>query len=72
MQLKKLLEMAVSNNNTTLSQTESDRDAVLKNIGNIVHDSVVVSKDEVSLNLSWYVVRSLMIVLYFLTIRILC
>ena len=64
--------MAVSNNNTTLSQTESDRDAVLKNIGNIVHDSVVVSKDEVSLNLSWYVVRSLMIVLYFLTIRILC
>ncbi|KAF2368459.1 Serine-tRNA ligase type1 [Trinorchestia longiramus] len=45
-EVKKLVEQTVVENNATLSQTETQRDAVLKEIGNIVHDSVVVSDDE--------------------------
>ncbi|KAA0201693.1 hypothetical protein HAZT_HAZT009209, partial [Hyalella azteca] len=45
-EVKKLVEETVAENNTTLSSTEAQRDAILKEIGNIVHDSVVVSNDE--------------------------
>jgi len=45
-EVKKLVELTIVENNKTLKETENARDEVLKNIGNIVHDSVVVSKDE--------------------------
>lgn len=44
--VKKLIEEEVLKNNIELTTTETARDNILKNIGNIVHDSVVVSKDE--------------------------
>lgn len=48
-QVKKLVERTVVENTTALSTLETERDTVLKDIGNLVHDSVVVSQDEVSI-----------------------
>jgi len=45
-EVKKLLEVAVAANNASLQESEASRDRLLKSIGNLVHDSVVVSKDE--------------------------
>jgi len=45
-EVKKLVELAVASNNASLTESETKRDSLLKSIGNLVHDSVVVSKDE--------------------------
>lgn len=45
--MKKLVDEAMAQNNEELTKTENDRDTILKEIGNIVHDDVPVSNDEV-------------------------
>ncbi|XP_042237743.1 probable serine--tRNA ligase, cytoplasmic isoform X3 [Homarus americanus] len=45
-EVKKLVDEAMNQNNEDLVKTESERDAVLKEIGNIVYEDVPVSQDE--------------------------
>jgi len=45
-EIKKLVVVRTEENNTELVETEKARDDIMKTIGNLVHDSVVVSKDE--------------------------
>ena len=52
-QVKKLVDEAMQQNNEDLVRTENERDAILKEIGNIVPDDVPVSDNEVCV--SWVV-----------------
>jgi len=45
-ELKKLLDETVAANNEELNKTESERDAILKRIGNLVYSDVPVSDNE--------------------------
>lgn len=45
-EVKKLVDEAMAENNEELVKTENERDAILKEIGNIVYDDVPVSNDE--------------------------
>ncbi|XP_050691894.1 probable serine--tRNA ligase, cytoplasmic isoform X1 [Eriocheir sinensis] len=45
-EVKKLVDEAMAQNNEELLKTENERDAILKEIGNLVYDDVPVSNDE--------------------------
>lgn len=47
-QVKKLVEKTLGENSAELTEVESKRDNILKEIGNVVADDVPVSQDEVS------------------------